>query len=361
MATPGASILARAADLAAAGRPFVLATVVAVARPTSAKPGARGIIHPDGTIEGWVGGSCAQPTVIAEALRAMAAGEPRLLRLSAEQPTESRRADGIIDLVMTCHSGGTLEIFIEPQVPAPELWVVGVTPIARSLAELGTRAGWQVTAIDPSASGDLFPDGVRVHAARDFAGLDALGSPYVVVASQGQWDEEALVAALGRDVAYVGLVASARRAAAVAEYLELVGVPAERRAALRAPCGLDLGAVGAAEVAVSVLAELVQVRRGRAPFVAMPGPATLAGSAAGSATPATPAKHSAPALAAAPAASPERGAGEEIILVDPVCGMHVNPADVRHIADHEGRTYAFCCAGCRTRFAKNPARYLALA
>jgi xanthine dehydrogenase accessory factor len=262
---------------------------------------------------------------------------------------------------MTCHSGGTLEIFIEPQVPAPELWVVGVTPIARSLAELGMRAGWQVTAIDPSANGELFPDGVRVQAARNLDGLDTVGSPYVVVASQGQWDEEALVAALGRDVAYVGLVASARRAAAVAEYLELVGVPAERRAALRAPCGLDLGAVGAAEVAVSVLAELVQVRRGRAPFVAMPGPATLAGSAAGSATPATPAKHSAPALAAAPAASPERGAGEEIILVDPVCGMHVNPADVRHIADHEGRTYAFCCAGCRTRFAKNPARYLALA
>ncbi len=360
MGSPAAGILARAADLAEAGRPFVLATVVAVARPTSAKPGARGIIHPDGTIEGWVGGSCAQPSVIAEALRALADGEPRLLRLSAEQPTESRRADGIIDLVMTCHSGGTLEIFIEPQLPSPELWVVGVTPIARSLAELGMRAGWQVTAIDPSASGDLFPDGVRVHVARDFDGLDALGSPYVVVASQGQWDEEALVAALGRDVAYVGLVASARRAAAVAEYLELVGVPAERRAALRAPCGLDLGGVGAAEVALSVLAELVQVRRGRAPFVAMPGPATLAGSVAAS-TAVTPATFAAPSLVAAPAASPERGAGEEIILVDPVCGMHVDPADVRHIADHEGRTYAFCCAGCRTRFSKNPARYLALA
>ncbi len=215
----------------------------------------------------------------------MADGEPRLLRLSSEQPTESRRADGIIDFVMTCHSGGTLEIFIEPQVPAPELWVVGVTPIARSLAELGAAAGWRVTAIDPAASAELFPDGVRLHAARDLAGIDAIGSPYVVVASQGQWDEEALVAAFGRDVAYVGLVASARRGAAVAEYLEVAGVPADRRAALRAPCGLDLGAATAAEVAVSVLAELVQVRRGRAPFVAMPGPATLAGTAAGAIIP----------------------------------------------------------------------------
>ena len=353
MATPGASILARAADLAGAGRPFVLATVVAVARPTSAKPGARGIIHPDGTIEGWVGGSCAQPTVIAEALRAMADGEPRLLRLSAEQPTESRRADGIVDFVMACHSGGTLEIFIEPQVPAPELWVAGVTPIARSLVELATAAGWRVTAIDPGANADLFPDGVRLHVARDFAGLEAVGSPYVVVASQGQWDEEALVAAFGRDVAYVGLVASARRAAAVAEYLELAGVPADRRAALRAPCGLDLGAASAAEVAISVLAELVQVRRGRAPFVAMPGPATLVGSSAGAAVP--------EASAGANSAGVDPSAGAEVILVDPVCGMSVDPADVRHIADHEGLTYAFCCAGCRTRFVKSPARYLALA
>ena len=351
MGSPSARILARAADLAEAGRPFVLATVVAVARPTSAKPGAHGIVHPDGTIEGWVGGSCAQPTVIAEALRALADGEPRLLRLSAEQPTESRRADGIVDLVMTCHSGGTLEIFIQPQLPVPELWVAGVTPIARSLAELGMRAGWQVTAIDPAASSDLFPDGVRLHAARDFDGLDAPRPPYVVVASQGQWDEEALVAAFARDVAYVGLVASARRAAAVAEYLELAGVPADRRAALRAPCGMDLGAVNAADVALSILAELVMVRRGRASFVAMPGPATLVAAAAADAA----------VLPPAAPGSLERPAGDGVILVDPVCGMSVDRADVRHIADHEGRTYAFCCAGCRTRFAKNPARYLALA
>jgi xanthine dehydrogenase accessory factor len=255
-----------------------------------------------------------------------------------------------VDLVMTCHSGGTLEIFIEPQLPVPELWVAGVTPIARALVELGMRAGWQVTAIDPAASAELFPEGVRLHAARDFDELDAPRPPYVVVASQGQWDEEALVAAFAREVAYVGLVASARRAAAVAEYLELVGVPPDRRAALRAPCGMDLGAVNAADVAVSILAELVTVRRGRAPFVAMPGPATLVAAAAANA-----------ALPLAAPGSLDRPLGDGIILVDPVCGMSVDPADVRHIADHESRTYAFCCAGCRTRFAKNPARYLALA
>ncbi len=364
MIESAASILVRAAELAAAGRPYALATVVAVAAPTSAKPGARGIVHPDGRIEGWVGGSCAQPTVIAEALRALNDGQPRLLRISKDPPTGSRRADGIVDVVMTCHSGGTLEIFVEPQLPAPELWVVGVTPIARAVAEVGGAAGWQVTAIDPAATAESFPGAARVHAARELASLSAASAPHVVVASQGQWDEEALDAALRRDdVAYVGLVASPRRAEAVQEYLELAGVPAERRAALRAPCGVDIGAKTAGEVAVSILAELVQVRRGRASFVAMPGPATLAGGAGDDATTASGARDGARVrtagmlpIAGLPLAAP---LPEGTVLVDPVCGMTVDPADARHLAEHEGVTYAFCAPGCRTRFVKNPARYLA--
>ncbi len=334
-------ILARAAELGGLGRPYALATVVAVSRPTSAKPGARGIVHPDGTIEGWVGGSCAQPTVVAEALRALADGEPRLLRISPEGGSESRRAEGIIDVVMTCHSGGTLEIFVQPYVAAAELWIAGVTPIARALVELGAATGFRTTAVDPAATREAFPAASAVVAARSFDQLAAASPPYTVVASQGQWDEEAVEALLRREVAYVGLVASPRRAAAVREYLDLAGVPAERAAALRAPCGLDVGATTPGEVAVSILAEIVQVRRGRAPFVAAPGPATLAGPA--------------PVVAAAPTAT------ADIVLVDPVCGMTVDADDVRHVAEHEGITYAFCAIGCRTRFVKNPARYLALA
>src|SRR6266540_7525116 len=115
------AIFTRAAELSAAGRPFAVATVVAVQRPTSARPGARGVIHPDGTIEGWVGGSCAQPVVVREALRSLADGQPRLLRLSKDAPAEGLRGDGVIELVMTCHSGGTLEIYVAPQLPAPLL------------------------------------------------------------------------------------------------------------------------------------------------------------------------------------------------------------------------------------------------
>src|SRR5678816_2707761 len=138
---PGRLPFRRVAELDEAGATFAVATVVAVQRPTSAKPGARGIIHPDGTIEGWVGGSCAQPVVVREALRALVDGQPRLLRLSKTGPAEGRRADGIVELVMTCHSGGTLEIYVEPHLPAPVLWVAGTTPIAAALVTLGSAPG----------------------------------------------------------------------------------------------------------------------------------------------------------------------------------------------------------------------------
>src|SRR5512141_171164 len=148
---PSRSIFARAVELEATGSSFAVATVVAVQRPTSARPGSRGIVHPDGTIEGWVGGSCAQPVVVREALRSIADGQPRLLRLSKDAPAEGRRGDGVVELVMTCHSGGTLEIYVEPHLPAPVLWVAGTTPIAQALVELGAAAGWRVTLFDPIA------------------------------------------------------------------------------------------------------------------------------------------------------------------------------------------------------------------
>src|SRR6478752_925259 len=216
---PNRSLAPRIAALEADGSRFAVATVVAVQRPTSAKPGARGIIHPDGTIEGWVGGSCAQPVVVREALRAIVDGQPRLLRLSKDAPAEGRRGDGIVELVMTCHSGGTLEIYVEPHLPAPVLWVAGTTPIAGALVSLGSSAGWRVSLFDPIADPDAFPSAERVVVGTDIARRDPDSAPAVVVATQGVWDEEALAAALARDVSYVGLVASPTRAAVVRAWL----------------------------------------------------------------------------------------------------------------------------------------------
>ena len=171
--------------------------------------------------------------------------------------------------------------------------------------------------------------------------IDPDATPYVIVATQGIWDEEALDRVLRRDrVAYVGLVASPTRAAVVRAWLRDEGVPEERLAALRAPAGIDVGAETPEEVAVSILAELVQVRRGRAPFVAMPGPATLA-APAGEGT----------ETALEPAV-------DDIVLVDPVCGMTVDRAHARHLAEYGGVVYAFCRMGCRTAFLKEPAAYV---
>ena len=336
----GRSVFARAAELELAGRPFVVATVVAVRRPTSARPGASGLVHPDGTIEGWVGGSCAQPVVVREALRSLVDGQPRLLRLSKDAPAEGRRGDGVIELVMTCHSGGTLEIYVEPHLPAPVLWVAGTTPIATALANLGAAAGWRVTIIDPVADAEGFPAAERVVTSTDLSGMDPDVTPYIVIATQGIWDEEAAASALLRDSSYVGLVASPTRANVVRAWLhEEAGIADERLAALRAPAGLDLGAETAEEVALSILAELVQVRRGRADFVAAPGPATVAGA------PMDP-------ISLEPAV-------DDMVLLDPVCGMTVEREHARHLAEHDGVVYAFCSLGCRTRFVKEPTAYAA--
>ena len=301
-----AIVFARAAELEAAGRPFVVATVVAVRRPTSARPGARGIVHPDGTIEGWVGGSCAQPVVVREALRALADGQPRLLRLSKDGPAEGRRGDGVIELVMTCHSGGTLEIYVEPHLPAPLLWVAGTTPIAGAL--VAPRRG-RGLAGDASSTRSRTPTRSRAPSGSARPTSEAstrTRAPYVVVATQGIWDEEARRPGAPRDASYVGLVASPTRAAVVREWLrEETTVGEERLAALRAPAGMDLGAETAEEIALSILAELVQVRRGRADFVASPGPATVAGGATGDRSPVEPVV-------------------DDIVLLDPVCGMTVD-------------------------------------
>lgn len=272
----------------------------------------------------------------------MADGQPRLLRISREFPSDSRRGDGIVDEIMTCHSGGTLEIYVEPHLPSPALWIAGTTPIAVSLASLGVAMGFDVTVMDPMAEPSAFVTGVQVVVGDDLARLPLpTVGPYVVVASQGVWDEEAVASALGLDAAYVGLIASPTRAAAVRSWLLDEGVVAERVAALRAPAGLDLGADAPAEVAVSVLAELVQVRRGRAPFVAAPGPATLAGTG----------EQAQMLSAPAPAV-------DDIVLVDPVCGMTVDRERARHLAEHAGVVYAFCCVGCRSSFIREPTAFV---
>ena len=224
-------LVSRAAALEAERVPYVQAVVVRAARPASVQVGATALVHTDGSIEGFVGGHCAEPSVRLHALRVLETGEPLLLRIEPG-PGDQDAIDGAVTVHNPCISGGALEIFLEPHLPKPRLRVVGDTPIATALAELGRSAGF--------------------HVATDAAADDEA----VVVASHGRDEEQALAAALEAGVPYVGLVASRKRGPTVIEALE-----AEDRERVHTPAGLDLGARTPEEIALSILAEIVATRR----------------------------------------------------------------------------------------------------
>src|SRR5499425_2810337 len=242
-------LLLLAAELRRRGEPFALATVVRCARPTSAKPGAKALIKQDGTVTGWVGGACAEPVVVREALSALEDGRARLVGLVGEGGGEPGRTEGILNLPMTCHSGGTLEIYVEPYLPKPLLVLVGHGPVVETLATLGRAADFAVSA--------LTPDALSAEVER----LQITSRASVVVATHADSDEEVLERVLRTDAGYVSLVASRRRAGVILEALRARGVPPDRVGRLKAPAGLDIGAVTPQEIAVSILAEIIQQRR----------------------------------------------------------------------------------------------------
>ncbi len=294
----------RAAALRADRVPYVHARVVMAARPTSAKAGDEAIIYPDGTMEGFVGGACAESTVRAQALALLDSGEPLLLRITPTPEDAPPSEPGTLSVHNPCLSGGTLEIFLEPVVPAPLLAVHGESPIAAALRAMGPRLGYQVSGwpgpTDPAGQ----PEPVAA----------------VVVASHGRDEEEVLTAALAAGAPYVGLVASRKRAEAV---LAGLGVDAAAAGRVHSPAGLDIGARTPEEVALSVLAEIVALRR----------------------------RPSGRPVASAAAEQP-------VVAVDPVCGMSVAAVDASLHLDHQGGTYYFCGSGCLRAFAADPAGYL---
>jgi xanthine dehydrogenase accessory factor len=290
--------------------PFVIATVVGARRPTSVRPGDTAVVLADGTIDGFVGGVCAESSVRLYSLRALETGEPLLLRLvpdersggssdESDQPVEDAVLDGAVVEHNPCLSGGALEIFLEPQVPAARLVILGSSPIAVALAKLAGAAGYDV--VRPAVD-EAHP---------------VSGDAAVVVASHGSSEERVLSEALAAGVPYVALVASVTRGSAVRAELE---VPEELRAQLHTPAGLALGARTPEEIAISILAEVVAERH----------------------------------------AHPDRGAvasAAVISSVDPVCGMEVAVTSATpHLDVGEERVY-FCGSGCRDAYVSHHTRH----
>ncbi len=306
----GMGILAEIGELTRRGQPFALATVVWRQSPSSSQPGSRAIITAEGEVRGWIGGACAEPTVIREARRVMADGTARLLLLGTPDQFGAAVPEGVTVVPIACQSEGALEVYIEPVLPVPHLVVVGTSPMAQALARLAGALGWDAELV----------------AGRDFAAASVGERSMVVVATQGHDDEDVLERAVAARPAYLGLVGSRRRGATVLGYLADRGVPQDELDRVRVPAGLDLGKTTHTEIAVAILAELVQLRAAGALREPEARPAGRAG-------PEPPAQ-----------------------VTDPVCGMTAD-ASGRPLR-HDGTDYYFCSVACRQAFAKDPGAYL---
>lgn len=289
------SIAARAGELAAERRRFVQATVVRAQCPTSARPGDAAIVLPDGTIEGFIGGQCAEESVRVTALDVLETGDPTLLRILPDDSEAFPNSPGAVTTINPCLSGGAIEVFLEPKLPAARVLVVGTTPIADALVALGGPLGF---AMDAGADGH-----------------NVAGATAVLVASHGRGEEDAIRDALDAGVGFIGLVASRTRGRAV---IESLGLNDDERRVVHSPVGVDIGARTAEEIALSILAAVVRAVR-------VDG-------------------------LEAPKLDHEQIRPDT--ATDPVCGMTVTVGpDTAHL-EHDGVEFWFCNPGCRTRHAE---------
>jgi len=257
-------MLAAAQRLQEQDQPFALVTVLRVIAPASARPGDKAVVTADGIQQGWIGGGCAQPAVLRTVRQALADGRARMIRIAPSEQGEVRELDDVLEFGMACHSGGTLELFIDPMLPRARLTVIGDSPLAVALAGLAPRVGLPVTVLAHAADATRFPDAERVLTSDDPVAAAAGVAPgsFVVVATQGRRDLQGLRAALALQARTVFFVASARKAMVLKESLAEAGQDAAAVAAIVAPAGQLIGAQTPEEIALSVLAAVVAARRG---------------------------------------------------------------------------------------------------
>jgi xanthine dehydrogenase accessory factor len=313
----GVDLAAEEAALVARRQPYVRVTVVWASTPVSARAGDAALVTASGRLLGWVGGSCSESAVVTQALTALTEGTPRLVRLDPPgEPTEAR--DGVIVAPVTCASGGSLEVFVEPRLPLPHLVVVGRSPMVRALAAMAPAIGFEVVVVERDGIDAADFPAARVIGELDLGKAGIGPDSFVVIATMGRYDEDALEQALATDAGFVALVASSRRADSVRESLLQTGIPDKDLIRVRAPAGLDLGHLPHPEIAVAILADIVAEKARRVPDLR----------------------------------------GLRLEAVDPVCGMTVDTTQARDEVEHDGVVYRFCGAACRRRFLADPSAFL---
>jgi len=317
-------------ELRKRNEPFVTATVVRREVPSSGKSGDKAIIDKYGVITGWIGGGCVKGIILKEADEAIKTGRSRLVKVG--QSLADEKKDGVVDYKMTCMSEGTVEVFIEPILPAPHLVVIGKSAIAKALVKMAKVAGYRVTAVAAEATPTTFEKVDELITQIKLEQVKISRSSSIVVCTQGDQDEDALEQALRQNCAYIGFVASKKKKAGVFEYLMQNGMDKYKLDSIKSPAGIDITAKRPEEVAISILAEIIQIQNNR--------PAHEEGITGQRDEPST-----------------ETNA-KPAFYVNPVCGVPVDKNSPKHIIEYKGEKVYFCCDGCKVKFETEPAKYM---
>ncbi len=304
------------------GEEFAVAQVIWREAPSSGKPGDKAIILKDGSLIGWIGGGCVKGIAVKEAQEAIRENRSRLVRID---PDAENSEDGSHKTYrMTCHSGGTMELFIEPITPNPQLIIVGKSNIARALSKLAIATNLRVNVLSKDVHKGMFPGANNIHDRVDFSKVNIDKNTFIVVATQGEDDEESIRKALETSCNYVGFISSLRKSVKIKEYLAQTELSANRINELKTPVGMDINAKLPEEIAISILAEIVQLFR-----------------------------------------DPKRKEVQEpdtvindATSIHPVCSTPVSKKDAKHVLEYGGHTVYFCCDGCKVSFDTEPEKYI---
>ncbi len=319
----------------AKGADFAIAQVIDRIAPSSGKVGDKALILETGELIGWIGGGCVRGIVIKEALDVIRSKRYRRVRISPEGG--SRETASYKEYVMSCQSKGTLEIMIEPVIPQAELIVVGKSNIARKLVQMAAAADFKVSVMATDADSQTFPSADEVSDVVDFSKIKSTNNTYIIVTTQGEDDELSVKKAMNSSVRYVGFVASKKKAEDIKVYLAGEGVSEDRITQLRSPVGLDINAKLASEVAISILAEVVDHFRNGNAATHMP-------------------VHEKESTIEA--SSPAADKFAEDYYINPVCNVPVSKKNPKHIVEYAGEKVYFCCDGCKVSFENDPGKYI---
>lgn len=311
-------------ELRSQDRNAAVAVVVNRKAPTSGKPGDKALITEEGDVHGWIGGGCTKGIVIKEAIAALRDQKPRLVKIAPGAETKTDQ-QGVKTYSMMCQSEGSVDVYIEPMIPASKIYIFGRSHIAKALCEIGAAAGYEMTVISDLSEHEMFPKARKFHSLSEFDVKLLKPADFVVVCTQGEDDEKSLEAAVASQANYVSFVSSRRKANSIYRTLKKQGTPIEDLAQVKTPAGLDLNAKSPQDVAISILAEIVQAKQTK-----------------------------------------EKAFDEEDtfqvmtgdLYMNPVCKIPVQKSTAKHVLEHKGEKVYFCCDGCKVSFEKEPEAYL---